>query len=31
VEFHIKNSVAKLQAPNKTAAVVRAALLGLLS
>jgi len=31
VEFHIKNSVAKLQAPNKTAAVVRAALLGLFS
>lgn len=31
VEFHIKNSVAKLQAPNKTAAAVRAALLGLLS
>lgn len=31
VDFHIKNSVAKLQVPNKTAAVVRAALLGLLN
>lgn len=31
VDFHIKNSVTKLQAPNKTAAVVRAALLGLLN
>lgn len=30
VDFHIKNSVAKLQVANKTAAVVRAALLGLL-
>jgi len=30
IEFHIKNSVVKLQAPNKTAAVLRAALLGLL-
>lgn len=29
VDFHIKNSVAKLNAPNKTAAVVRAILLGL--
>ncbi len=31
VDFHIKNSVTKLQVPNKTAAVVRAALLGLLN
>jgi DNA-binding CsgD family transcriptional regulator len=31
VDFHIKNSVTKLKAPNKTAAVVRAALLGLLN
>ncbi|MEJ8825347.1 autoinducer binding domain-containing protein [Variovorax humicola] len=31
VDFHVKNSVTKLQVPNKTAAVVRAALLGLLS
>ncbi len=31
VDFHIKNSVVKLEAPNKTAAVVRAALLGLLT
>jgi LuxR family transcriptional regulator len=31
VDFHIKNSVIKLQAANKTAAVVRAALLGLLN
>jgi DNA-binding CsgD family transcriptional regulator len=31
VDFHIKNSVTKLQAANKTAAVVRAALLGLLN
>lgn len=30
IDFHIKNSVAKLQVANKTAAVVRAALLGLL-
>jgi LuxR family transcriptional regulator len=30
VDFHIKNSVTKLQVSNKTAAVVRAALLGLL-
>ena len=30
VDFHIKNSVHKLNAPNKTAAVMRAALLGLL-
>lgn len=30
VDFHIKNSVQKLNAPNKTAAVMRAALLGLL-
>jgi DNA-binding CsgD family transcriptional regulator len=31
VDFHIRNSVTKLQVPNKTAAVVRAALLGLLN
>jgi len=31
VDFHIKNCVVKLQVPNKTAAVVRAALLGLLN
>lgn len=31
VDFHIKNSVTKLQVPNKTAAVVCAALLGLLN
>jgi DNA-binding CsgD family transcriptional regulator len=31
VDFHIKNSVTKLQVPNKTAAVARAALLGLLN
>ena len=31
VDFHIRNSVAKLQVPNKTAAVVRAAMLGLLT
>lgn len=31
VDFHIKNSVNKLQVPNKTAAVVHAALLGLLN
>lgn len=31
VNFHIKNSVAKLQTTNKTAAAVRAATLGLLS
>ncbi|MDR2154563.1 MAG: autoinducer binding domain-containing protein [Burkholderiaceae bacterium] len=31
VDFHIKNSLAKLQAPNKTAAVIRAALTGLLN
>jgi LuxR family transcriptional regulator len=31
VDFHIKNSVTKLQVPNKIAAVVRAAFLGLLS
>ena len=30
IDFHIKNSVHKLNAPNKTAAVTRAALLGLL-
>lgn len=30
VDFHIKNSVQKLQVPNKTAAVARAVLLGLL-
>jgi DNA-binding CsgD family transcriptional regulator len=31
VKFHIKNAVAKLQTANKTAAVVRAAMLGLLN
>ena len=31
VNFHIKNAVGKLQTANKTAAVVRAAMLGLLS
>lgn len=31
VNFHIKNAVAKLQVTNKTAAVVRAAMLGLLN
>lgn len=31
VNFHIKNAVAKLRSPNKTAAVVRAAVLGLLN
>lgn len=31
VDFHIKNSIVKLQAANKTAAVVRAALLGFLN
>ena len=31
VNFHIKNAIAKLQSPNKTAAAVRAAMLGLLS
>jgi LuxR family transcriptional regulator len=31
VNFHVKNAVAKLQTANKTAAVVRAAMLGLLS
>lgn len=31
VNFHIKNAVAKLQTANKTAAVVRAAMLGLLN
>ena len=30
VDFHVKNAVAKLHTPNKTAAVVRAAMLGLL-
>lgn len=30
IEFHIKNALAKLNAPNKTAAVVRAASLGML-
>jgi len=30
VDFHLKNAVAKLQATNKTAAVARAALMGLL-
>lgn len=31
VNFHIKNSVAKLRTANRTAAVVRAAMLGLLN
>ena len=31
VDFHVKNAVTKLQTPNKTAAVVRAAMLGLLT
>lgn len=31
VNFHVKNSLAKLNVPNKTAAVVRAAMLGLLN
>ena len=31
VDFHIKNAVGKLQAPNKTTATVRAAMLGLLN
>ncbi len=31
VDFHVKNAVCKLQTANKTAAVVRAALLGLLN
>jgi DNA-binding CsgD family transcriptional regulator len=31
VDFHVKNAVAKLQAANKTAAVVRAAMLGYLN
>lgn len=31
VDFHIKNAIAKLQCTNKTAAVVRAAMLGLLN
>jgi LuxR family transcriptional regulator len=30
IDFHVKNAVAKLQTANKTAAVVRAAVLGLL-
>lgn len=30
IDFHIKNAVIKLQVPNKTAATVRAAMLGLL-
>ena len=30
VDFHLKNAIAKLQATNKTAAVARAALMGLL-
>jgi len=28
IDFHLKNSINKLQAPNKTAAVARAALMG---
>jgi LuxR family transcriptional regulator len=31
VNFHVKNAISKLQAPNKTSAVVRAAMLGLLN
>jgi DNA-binding CsgD family transcriptional regulator len=31
VDFHLKNSIHKLNAPNKTAAVARAALMGWLS
>jgi DNA-binding CsgD family transcriptional regulator len=31
VNFHVKNAVMKLQSPNRTAAVVRAAMLGLLN
>jgi LuxR family transcriptional regulator len=31
VDFHLKNSIQKLNAPNKTAAVARAALMGWLS
>lgn len=31
IKFHTKNAIAKLQMPNKTAAVVRAAMLGLLN
>jgi LuxR family transcriptional regulator len=31
IDFHLKNSIQKLNAPNKTAAVARAALMGLLS
>jgi LuxR family quorum-sensing system transcriptional regulator SolR len=30
VNFHVKNAVTKLQTTNKTAATVRAAMLGLL-
>lgn len=31
VDFHMKNAISKLRAPNKTAAVARAALMGWLS
>ncbi|MBF3912595.1 LuxR family transcriptional regulator, partial [Burkholderia pseudomallei] len=31
VNFHVKNAILKLRTANKTAAVVRAAMLGLLS
>ncbi|WP_367375345.1 LuxR C-terminal-related transcriptional regulator [Pseudomonas lini] len=31
VKFHVKNAVSKLGATNKTAAVVRAAVLGIIS
>ena len=31
IDFHLKNSIQKLNAPNKTAAVARAALMGWLS
>ena len=30
VDFHIKNSIRKLNVPNKTAAVVRAVLMGMI-
>lgn len=31
VDFHVRNAVAKLQVPNKTAAAVRATVLGILN
>ena len=31
INYHIKKSIAKLEAPNKTAAAVKAAVLGLLN